>query len=139
MSSSFSNLPFSYIISTVGISSLFPRPYFRQNVYIPPYLARSGFGVLFGYATYMFACGDSRNGSGFATCQYDLSFYNNSSTDELPRFISRSATTLMYLFMNFTKSIKAPRHPLSLALTGGAAACAALYGTEYFYFQDRLV
>ncbi|KAI6043765.1 hypothetical protein EDC04DRAFT_643267 [Pisolithus marmoratus] len=33
-------------------------------------------------------------------------------------------------------TLKAPRHPLTLAMASGAAGCAALYGTEYFIFQD---
>ncbi|KIJ69728.1 hypothetical protein HYDPIDRAFT_104343 [Hydnomerulius pinastri MD-312] len=103
----------------VALSSLFAASVFvppnllRPNVYFPPYLHRVGFSVIFGGAAYVLSCGDERNGSGITT-----------------------AWSLTYLALHLKKSLKAPRHPLTLAMSGGAAGCAALYGTEYFLYQS---
>lgn len=45
------------------------------------------------------------------------------------------AWSLAYLFLHLRKSFKSPRHPLTLAMAGGAAGSAILYGTEYFVYQ----
>ncbi|KAI6152527.1 hypothetical protein BKA82DRAFT_4111968 [Pisolithus tinctorius] len=47
-----------------------------------------------------------------------------------------TAWSLTYLFLHLRKSLRTPRHPLTLAMAGGAAGCAALYGTEYFVYED---
>ncbi|KAI5999835.1 hypothetical protein F5J12DRAFT_269378 [Pisolithus orientalis] len=94
-------------------SALVPPAALGQNVYLPPYLHRVGFSFIFGGVAYVFSTGDHRNGSGIAT-----------------------AWSLTYLFLHLRKSLKTPRHPLTLAMAGGAAGCAALYGTEYFVYED---
>ncbi|KAI6166398.1 hypothetical protein EDD17DRAFT_56764 [Pisolithus thermaeus] len=94
-------------------SALVPPAVLGQNVYFPPYLHRVGFSFVFGGAAYVFAAGDHRNGSGIAT-----------------------AWSLTYLFLHLRKSLKAPRHPLTLAMAGGTAGCSALYGTEYFVYEN---
>ncbi|KAI6098508.1 hypothetical protein F5141DRAFT_1190752 [Pisolithus sp. B1] len=97
----------------IATSALVPPAVLGQNVYFPPYLHRVGFSFVFGGAAYVFAAGDHRNGSGIAT-----------------------AWSLTYLFLHLRKSLKAPRHPLTLAMAGGTAGCAALYGTEYFVYEN---
>ncbi|KAG8219108.1 hypothetical protein J3R82DRAFT_4874 [Butyriboletus roseoflavus] len=47
-----------------------------------------------------------------------------------------TAWSLIYLTLHARKSLCAPRHPIPLALSAGAMACAALYGTEYFVYQN---
>ncbi|KAH7887301.1 hypothetical protein F5I97DRAFT_1951056 [Phlebopus sp. FC_14] len=100
-------------LSTLFAGSVFvPPTLLRPNVYFPPYLHRVGFSLVFGGAAYVLSTGDERNGSGIAT-----------------------AWSLTYLFLNLKASLRSPRHPLTLAMAGGAAGCAALYGTEYFVYQ----
>ncbi|OAX37456.1 hypothetical protein K503DRAFT_742721 [Rhizopogon vinicolor AM-OR11-026] len=93
-------------------SAVIPSTVVRPNVYFPPYLHRVGFSLVFGGAAYVLAAGDARNGSGIAT-----------------------AWSLTYLFLHLRRSLRPPFYPMTLAMTGGAAACAALYGTEYFMYQ----
>lgn len=90
-----------------------PYTVFSPHTHIVPFLHRVGFSATLGGAGYAISAGDVRNGSGIAT-----------------------AWSLMYLFLHFRKSLKAPRNPLSLALAGGAAVCAGTYGMEYFVFQS---
>jgi len=90
-----------------------PYTVFPRHTYIAPFLHRVGFMAAFGTAGYAISAGDVRNGSGIAT-----------------------AWSLTYLFLNLRRSLKAPRNALSLAMAGGAAACAGIYGTEYFVFQS---
>ncbi|KAL4076441.1 hypothetical protein J3A83DRAFT_2207630 [Scleroderma citrinum] len=117
--------PFSYLqplarskIPALSLSALFatsafvPPAALRPGAYFPPYLQRVGFSVIFGGAAYVLAAGDHRNGSGIAT-----------------------AWSLTYLFLHLRKSLRSPRHPLTLAMAGGAAGSAVLYGTEYFVYQ----
>ncbi|KAF9235560.1 hypothetical protein BU15DRAFT_51267 [Melanogaster broomeanus] len=107
-----SKAPVLALSSLFAASLLVPAPLLRPNVYFPPFLFRAGFTGVFGGAAYVLSTGDARNGSGIAT-----------------------AWSLTYLLLHLGKSLKAPRHPLTLAMSGGAAACAALYGTEYFLYQ----
>ncbi|EMD40306.1 hypothetical protein CERSUDRAFT_91023 [Gelatoporia subvermispora B] len=97
-----------------ALSSLFfatsvipPRPG------LPPIVHRLGFGAIFAGAGYVLSTGDTRNGSGIST-----------------------AWSLIYLFLNFRKSLKAPRHPISLALTAATLASSTIYGSEYFVLQE---
>jgi len=91
---------------------MIPYTVFPRHTFIAPFIHRVGFAFVFGGAGYAISTGDVRNGSGIAT-----------------------AWSLTYLFLNLRKSLKAPRNPLSLAMSGGAMACAGIYGTEYFVFQ----
>ncbi|KAG1730030.1 hypothetical protein EDB19DRAFT_1897122 [Suillus lakei] len=93
-------------------SAVIPSTVVRPNVYFPPYLHRVGFSLVFGGAAYVLAAGDARNGSGIAT-----------------------AWSLTYLFLHLRRSLKPPFYPITFAMTAGTAACAALYGTEYFMYQ----
>ncbi|KAG2351460.1 hypothetical protein BDR07DRAFT_1444165 [Suillus spraguei] len=93
-------------------SAVVPSTVVRPNVHFPPYLHRVGFSLVFGGAAYVLAAGDARNGSGIAT-----------------------AWSLTYLFLHLRQSLKLPFYPTTLAMTAGTAACAALYGTEYFMYQ----
>ncbi|KAG1811618.1 hypothetical protein EV424DRAFT_1349556 [Suillus variegatus] len=93
-------------------SAVVPSTVVRPNVYFPPYLHRVGFSLVFGGAAYVLAAGDARNGSGIAT-----------------------AWSLTYLFLHLRRSLRPPFYPITLAMTTGTAACAALYGTEYFMYQ----
>ncbi|KAG2030651.1 hypothetical protein BDR03DRAFT_905850 [Suillus americanus] len=93
-------------------SAVIPSTVVRPNVYFPPYLHRVGFSLVFGGAAYVLGAGDARNGSGIAT-----------------------AWSLTYLFLHLRRSLRPPFYPITLAMTAGTAACAALYGTEYFMYQ----
>ncbi|KAG2068993.1 hypothetical protein BDR04DRAFT_1078721 [Suillus decipiens] len=93
-------------------SAVVPSTVVRPNVHFPPYLHRVGFSLVFGGAAYVLAAGDARNGSGIAT-----------------------AWSLTYLFLHLRRSLKPPFYPITLAMTAGTAACAALCGTEYFMYQ----
>ncbi|KIJ13335.1 hypothetical protein PAXINDRAFT_81523 [Paxillus involutus ATCC 200175] len=108
-----SKAPALALSSLFAVSAFLPPTLLRPNVYFPPYLHRVGFSVVFGGAAYVLSTGDERNGSGITT-----------------------AWSLTYLLLHLRKSIRAPRHPLTLAMSGGAAGCAALYGTEYFMYQS---
>ncbi|TDL30099.1 hypothetical protein BD410DRAFT_759300 [Rickenella mellea] len=81
--------------------------------HLPHFSQRFGFSLIMSGAAYVLSTGDSRNGSGIAT-----------------------AWTLTYLFWNARRSFRVPRSPPSMLLTTATAACATLYGTEYFIFQD---
>ncbi|EPQ58869.1 hypothetical protein GLOTRDRAFT_125188 [Gloeophyllum trabeum ATCC 11539] len=94
-------------------SALIPATLHPPRAHIPPFLHRFGFGIVFSVAGYVLAQGDARNGSGIAT-----------------------AWSLTYLFLHLRRSVKAPRHPMTVVLTGGALATTALYGTEYFVLQE---
>ncbi|KAG1807263.1 uncharacterized protein BJ212DRAFT_1387286 [Suillus subaureus] len=95
-----------------AVSAIIPSTVVHPNVYFPPYLHRVGFSLVFGGAAYVLGAGDARNGSGIAT-----------------------AWSLTYLFLHLRQSLKPPFYPITLAMTAGTAACAALYGTEYFMYQ----
>ncbi|KAF8414803.1 hypothetical protein L210DRAFT_3617126 [Boletus edulis BED1] len=97
----------------IALSSLVPPAALPPHTYCPPYLQRVGFSLAFGVATWAFSAGDVRNGAGIAT-----------------------AWSLIYLTLHARKSLRAPRHPVPLALSAGATACAALYGTEHFVYQS---
>ncbi|KAF8549952.1 hypothetical protein OG21DRAFT_1420483, partial [Imleria badia] len=98
-------------------SSLVPPAALPPHTYCPPYLQRVGFSLAFGVATWAFSTGDVRNGAGIATGA-SLSW------------------SLIYLTFHARKSLRAPRHPIPLALTAGATTCVALYGTEYLLYQS---
>ncbi|KAG6330411.1 hypothetical protein ID866_8677 [Astraeus odoratus] len=86
-------------------SALVPPAALRQGAYLPPYLHRVGFSIVFG-------------GAGSIIMNAVI------------------AWSLTYLFLHLRKSLKSPRHPLTLAMASGTAGCAALYGTEYFIYQN---
>ncbi|KAI6046809.1 hypothetical protein EDC04DRAFT_2876603 [Pisolithus marmoratus] len=107
---------FSYVqpVAQSKLPALTTSILFATSALVPP--AVLGLNVYF--PPYLqcvgFSClGDHRNGSGITT-----------------------AWSLTYLFLHLRKTLKAPRYPLMLAMASGAAGCAALYGTEYFIFQD---
>ncbi|KIK96095.1 hypothetical protein PAXRUDRAFT_32603 [Paxillus rubicundulus Ve08.2h10] len=108
-----SKAPALALSSLFAVSAFLPPTLLRPNAYFPPYLHRVGFSVIFGGAAYVLSTEDVRNGSGITT-----------------------AWSLTYLVLHLKKSLGAPRHPLTLAMSGGAAGCAALYGTEYFMYQS---
>ncbi|KAH7922045.1 hypothetical protein BV22DRAFT_1037905 [Leucogyrophana mollusca] len=98
--------------SLFAVSTLVPHTLLPRGVYFPPYLHRAGFSLVLGGAAYVLSTGDTRNGSGITT-----------------------AWSLTYLFLHLRRSLRPPLHPLTLALTGGSAACAGLYGTQYFLYE----
>ncbi|KAI5993426.1 hypothetical protein EDD15DRAFT_2548053, partial [Pisolithus albus] len=106
-----SKIPALLTSALFATSALVPPAVLGQNVYFPPYLHCAVFSLVFGGAAYVFAAGDHRNGSGIAT-----------------------AWSLTYLSLHLRKSLKTLRHPLTLAVTGGTAGCAALYSTKYFIY-----
>ncbi|KAF8139097.1 hypothetical protein EV363DRAFT_1394489 [Boletus edulis] len=108
-----SKAPALALTSLFALSSLVPPAALPPHTYCPPYLQRVGFSLAFGVATWAFSAGDVRNGAGIAT-----------------------AWSLIYLTLHARKSLRAPRHPVPLALSAGATACAALYGTEHFVYQS---
>ncbi|KAI9569221.1 hypothetical protein HD554DRAFT_590808 [Boletus coccyginus] len=108
-----SKTPVLALTSLFALSSLVPPAALPPHTYCPPYLQRVGFSLAFGVATWAFRAGDARNGAGIAT-----------------------AWSLIYLAFHARKSLRPPRHPVPLALSAGATACAALYGTEYFLYQS---
>ncbi|KAH7907166.1 hypothetical protein BJ138DRAFT_1160809 [Hygrophoropsis aurantiaca] len=103
------------LLSTLfGASAFVPQPFLPRKAYFPPFLHRAGFSLALGGAAYVLSTGDTRNGSGIAT-----------------------AWSLTYLFLHARRSLRPPPslHPLTLALTAGSAACAGLYGTQYFVYE----
>ncbi|KAF4575405.1 hypothetical protein EYR40_004855 [Pleurotus pulmonarius] len=103
-----------YLLSSLfGVSALLPPGLFRPQANIPNFLFRAGFSAIYGGAGYVLSTGDTRNGCGIST-----------------------AWCIAYLMLNARKTLTAPRHPLGLLLTGSVTACTALYGTEYFVYQD---
>ncbi|KAL0950387.1 hypothetical protein HGRIS_010347 [Hohenbuehelia grisea] len=105
--------PMMLLSSMFGISALLPPALFRPQANIPAFIYRAGFSAIYGGAAYVLSTGDARNGSGIST-----------------------AWCIAYLMMNMRQTLKAPRHPLGLLLTGSVTACTALYGTEYFVYQQ---
>ncbi|KDQ63979.1 hypothetical protein JAAARDRAFT_27653 [Jaapia argillacea MUCL 33604] len=109
---SHSSLPAFSLGGLFFASGLIPMTLQRKS-YVPPFLQRVGFGVVLCGAGYILSQGDAENGSGVAT-----------------------AWSLTFSLLHLRKSLKSPRHPMSLALVGGTTACAALYGSEYFLLQS---
>ncbi|KAF9498917.1 hypothetical protein BDN71DRAFT_1503630 [Pleurotus eryngii] len=108
-----SKAPMYLLSSLFGVSALLPPGLFRPQANIPNFLFRAGFSAIYGGAGYVLSTGDTRNGCGIST-----------------------AWCIAYLMLNARKTLTAPRHPLGLLLTGSVTACTALYGTEYFVYQD---
>ncbi|KAG1882141.1 hypothetical protein F4604DRAFT_1921857 [Suillus subluteus] len=102
----------SYNLPLVATSAVIPSTVVHPNVYFPSYLHWVSFSLVFGGAVYVLGAGDARNGSGIAT-----------------------AWSSTYLFLHLHQSLRPPVYPITLAMTAGTAACAALYGTEYFMYQ----
>ncbi|KAI5116233.1 hypothetical protein M0805_003295 [Coniferiporia weirii] len=100
----------AWSLATTFLASSFLPP--RSFANLPPFPQRAGFSMIMFGAGYVLSTGDSLNGSGIST-----------------------AWTLAYLFWNGRRSLTAPRSPVSVLLTGATAACASLYGSEYFVLQ----
>ena len=114
-------------LAPTATTATLPRPP------LPPFLHRVGFAVAFGAASYVLATGDTRNGSGISTgVSPELTFV----WVNLPHTDLIAAWSLTYLFLHLRNTLRPPRHPAGLALAGSVSGCAALFGTEYFYFQN---
>ena len=112
---------------------------------LPPFAIRFGFGFIFAGVGYVLSMGDVRNGSGIATGELSCRDHTNQCQQRTPILPAWSGIYLlgnqlrqMGVFRRDTVSRIGgrSRHPLSLALTGATLFSAAIYGGEYFWFQN---
>ncbi|KAF8589620.1 hypothetical protein K439DRAFT_1628621 [Ramaria rubella] len=97
-----------------------------SNLALPPFTLRFGFGLIFAGAGYVISTGDVENGSAITTSWAGSYFVMNALRTEMRK-------------LRGDHMPKVPiwqRHPLGLALKGATFLTMALYGGEYFWFQN---
>ncbi|KAF8520731.1 hypothetical protein BU17DRAFT_65194 [Hysterangium stoloniferum] len=97
-----------------------------SNPALPPFALRFGFGLIFAGAGYVTSTGDVENGSAITTSWAGSYFLMNGLRKELAKHRGRPMPK-MRLWQ---------RPPLVLALNSATLITMALYGAEYFWFQN---
>ncbi|KIJ57280.1 hypothetical protein M422DRAFT_23339 [Sphaerobolus stellatus SS14] len=97
-----------------------------SNPALPPFALRFGFGLIFAGAGYIVSTGDVENGSGVASSWTGSYFVINALRKEFRKMKGAVVPEVRPW----------QRPPLVLALNGATFLTMALYGAEYFWFQN---